>query len=38
MKTRGITLSCIVLLITTGALAQSAAQKPFDQLKALAGS
>jgi len=38
MKTRGITLPCILLLLTTGALAQSAAQKSFEQLKALAGS
>ena len=37
MKTRGITLPFILLLVTTGAMAQSA-QKSFEQLKTLAGS
>jgi len=38
MKTRRFTLSLILLLISTAGLAQSAAQKSFEQLKALAGS
>jgi hypothetical protein len=38
MKARGLSLLLVVLLISTAALAQSAAQKSFDQLKALAGS
>jgi hypothetical protein len=38
MKTRRLTLTLVVLLLSTAALAQSAAQKSFEQLKALAGS
>jgi hypothetical protein len=38
MKTRSLGLSLVVLLISTAALAQSAAQKSFEQLKGLAGS
>jgi hypothetical protein len=38
MKTRRFSLFLAVLLISTAALAQSAAQKSFEQLKALAGS
>ena len=38
MKTRRFCLFLAVLLISTAALAQSAAQKSFEQLKALAGS
>lgn len=38
MKTHRFVLSLAVLLFSTAALAQSAAQKSFDQLKALAGS
>jgi hypothetical protein len=38
MKTRHFCLFVTVLLISTAALAQSAAQKSFEQLKALAGS
>ena len=38
MKTRSFCLFVTVLLISTAALAQSAAQKSFEQLKALAGS
>ena|SRR5579859_2524280 len=38
MKTRRLSLFLVVLLISTAALAQSAAQKSFDQLKGLAGS
>ena len=38
MKTRCFSLFLVVLLISAAALAQSAAQKSFDQLKALAGS
>jgi hypothetical protein len=38
MKTRRLTLALVLLLLSTAALAQSAAQKSFEQLKALAGS
>ena len=38
MKSRRFSLFLAVLLISTAALAQSAAQKSFEQLKALAGS
>jgi hypothetical protein len=38
MNTRRFSLFLTVLLISTTALAQSAAQKSFEQLKALAGS
>jgi hypothetical protein len=38
MNTRRLSLSLVLLLISTAGLAQSAAQKSFDQLKALAGS
>ncbi len=38
MKTRCLSVYLLVLLFSTAALAQSAAQKSFDQLKALAGS
>src|SRR5579864_2637434 len=38
MKTRRFSLLLAVLLTSTAALAQSAAQKSFEQLKALAGS
>jgi len=38
MKTRRFTLPFALLLFTTAALAQSAAQKSFEQLKSLAGS
>ena len=38
MKTRRFSLFLVVLLISTAALAQSAAQKSFEQLKSLAGS
>ena len=38
MKTRHLTLSLVLLLISTASLAQSAAQKSFEQLKALAGT
>jgi hypothetical protein len=38
MKTRCLTLTLVLLLLSTAALAQSAAQKSFEQLKALAGS
>ena len=38
MKTRRFTLPFVLLLLSTAALAQSAAQKSFEQLKSLAGS
>jgi hypothetical protein len=38
MNTRRVSLFLTLLLISTAALAQSAAQKSFEQLKALAGS
>ena len=38
MKARGLTLTLVLLLLSTAGLAQSAAQKSFEQLKALAGS
>jgi hypothetical protein len=38
MKTRRFNLFLAVLLVSTAAFAQSAAQKSFEQLKALAGS
>ena len=38
MKTRRFMLPFALLLLTTAALAQSAAQKSFEQLKSLAGS
>ena len=38
MKMRHLSLSLILLLVSTTALAQSVAQKSFEQLKALAGS
>jgi hypothetical protein len=38
MKMRHLSLSLILLLISTAAHAQSAAQQSFEQLKALAGS
>ena len=38
MKTRRLSVSLVLLLISTAALAQSAAQSSFEQLKALAGS
>jgi hypothetical protein len=38
MKTRRLILSFALLLLTTAALAQSAAQKSFEELKSLAGS
>ena len=38
MRMRHLRLFLILLLISTGALAQSVAQKSFEQLKALAGS
>jgi hypothetical protein len=38
MKTRSLSVSLVVLLISTAAFAQSAAQSSFEQLKALAGS
>src|SRR5579862_942377 len=38
MKTHRISLFLAMLLISTACLAQSAAQKSFEQLKALAGS
>ncbi len=38
MKTHRFVLSVAVLLFSTAALAQSTAQKSFDQLKSLAGS
>ena len=38
MKLRCLSAVSLVLLISTAALAQSAAQKSFEQLKALAGS
>jgi len=38
MKLRYLSASLVVLLISTAALAQSAAQKSFEQLKDLAGS
>ena len=38
MKTHLITLPLVLLLLSTAALAQSAAQKSFEQLKSLAGS
>jgi hypothetical protein len=38
MKTRRLTLALVLLLISTAAFAQSAAQKSFEQLKTLAGS
>ena len=38
MKTRRLGLFLILLLISTAALAQSAAQKSFEQLKSLAGA
>ena len=38
MKMRHLSLSLILLLVSTTALAQSVAQKSFEQLKTLAGS
>ncbi len=38
MKTRRLSVFLVMLLISTAVLAQSAAQKSFDQLKALEGS
>src|SRR5260370_30053663 len=38
MKTRRLSLFLVLLLISTAALAQSAAQKSFEQLKSLAGA
>ena len=38
MKTRRFMLPFALSLLTTAALAQSAAQKSFEQLKTLAGS
>ncbi len=38
MKMRNLSVSLVVFLISTAALAQSAAQSSFEQLKALAGS
>jgi hypothetical protein len=38
MRTRRFTLPFVLLLLSTTALAQSAAQKSFEQLKSLAGS
>ena len=38
MKTRCLSMAVVLLLISTAALAQSAAQKSFEQLKSLAGS
>jgi len=38
MKMRRLTLTLALLLLSTAAFAQSAAQKSFEQLKALAGS
>src|SRR5271169_6764690 len=38
MNTRRFTLPFALLLLSTAALAQSSAQKSFEQLKALAGS
>ena len=38
MKMRRLTLTLVLLLLSTVAFAQSAAQKSFEQLKALAGS
>jgi hypothetical protein len=38
MKMRGVILAVTLLMVSTAALAQSAAQKTFDQLKSLAGS
>ena len=38
MKTRNLAMSLVLLLLSAAALAQSASQKSFDQLKALAGS
>jgi len=38
MKMRGLTLTFVLLLVSTVAFAQSAAQKSFEQLKALAGT
>lgn len=38
MKTRRLTLALVLLLCSTAAFAQSAAQKSFEQLKALAGT
>jgi hypothetical protein len=38
MKTRRLTLTLVLLLVSTMAFAQSAAQKSFEQLKALEGT
>ena len=38
MKSRRLLLPLILVLVSTAAVAQSAAQKSFDQLKSLAGS
>ena len=38
MKIRRLTLTLVLLLVSTVAFAQSAAQKSFEQLKALEGS
>ena len=38
MKTRRVGVILVLLLVSTAALAQSVAQKSFEQLKALAGS
>ena len=38
MKTRCLSVSLVILLISTAAFAQSAAERSFEQLKSLAGS